>query len=425
MKLKLPFILLCLFFFQIAFSQVANPASDLHFCDNDTDGDDTNGIVQNINLESQTATILGAQNPANFTVSYHSSASDAQSGTNSLVSPYTNTIRDRQTIHARAIDNGNNNFDTTTFDIVVIPVPVINAQVELKQCDDDTDGFSNFNLTEANASISNNPGIYDFSYHMSLTDAINNANPIANSTSYTNITSTNDTVWARVMDTNGNGCFKTSQINLVVSTTTIPSSFQREFQEEDDLLDISGNNNVNNDNTDGITTFDFSSVTADITSLFPVAQQLTIAYYRNQADALSESNPIADPSNYRNIGYPNSQIIYIRVDSDVDNSCLGFGPHITLTVTPSTLSLNDENKLNATVYPNPANDELLIQLLDGIPNDLTIFLYDLQGKIIQKNKIVSNGHPKVDISKVKNGVYFIKMETNEKSLIKKLIVNHN
>ena len=46
--------------------------------------------------------------------------------------------------------------------------------------------------------------------------------------------------------------------------------------------------------------------------------------------------PLQIPANYRNIGYPVTQQIYIRVDSDLDNDCLGFGPFITLTVEPVT-----------------------------------------------------------------------------------------
>jgi hypothetical protein len=32
------------------------------------------------------------------------------------------------------------------------------------------------------------------------------------------------------------------------------------------------------------------------------------------------------------IGYPNTQNIWVRVDSDVDNACYGLGPFVTLTV---------------------------------------------------------------------------------------------
>ena len=121
----------------------------------------------------------------------------------------------------------------------------------------------------------------------------------------------------------------------------------------DDFLDINGDDNANNDNTDGITTFDFSSVTDDVTALFPPSQQLIILYYRNEADALAEQNPIDDPSSYRNIGYPSTQQIYIRVDSELDNDCLGLGPFITLNIDPVP-----------TANPVP-NLELCDDLADG------------------------------------------------------------
>ncbi|MFY0632133.1 MAG: hypothetical protein JXR05_17365, partial [Flavobacteriaceae bacterium] len=130
------------------------------------------------------------------------------------------------------------------------------------------------------------------------------------------------------------GCYRISEVTLTVSTTGIPPTFQRVFTQCDDFLDINGVDNAANNDTDGVSTFDFSSVTAEIRALFPVSQQLTITYYRNQADALAELNAIADPANYRNIGYPNSQGIYVRVDSNLDNDCLGFGVHITLNVDP-------------------------------------------------------------------------------------------
>ena len=41
---------------------------------------------------------------------------------------------------------------------------------------------------------------------------------------------------------------------------------------------------------------------------------------------------IKDITNYQNIGYPNQQNIYIRVDSKFDNDCLGLGAHISLNV---------------------------------------------------------------------------------------------
>ena len=210
-------------------------------------------------------------------------------------------------------------------DITIYPRPVLtNNVVTLKQCDDNNDGFSAFNLKEAeNSFVASTTGL-TFTYFENPTDAQNNniGVSITNPTVYTNQVVSNDVVYVRVQ--NANGCFRVGQLNLSVSTTSIPASFQKVFTVCDDVLSGS--------NTDGIATFNFSSVTSQIQTLYPVGQLLTIKYYKNQADALAEQNAITNISNYTNIGYPISQNIYVRVDSQVNNDCLGLGHQITLNV---------------------------------------------------------------------------------------------
>lgn len=209
--------------------------------------------------------------------------------------------------------------------ITIHPRPVLtNNIVTLKQCDDNNDGFSAFNLREAeNSFVASTTGL-TFTYFENPTDAQNNnvAASITNPIAYTNQVVSNDVVYVRIE--NSYGCYRVGQLNLNVSTTSIPSSFQRVFTVCDDVLSGS--------NIDGIATFDFSSVTPEIQALFPVGQLLTIKYYKNQIDALAEQNAITDISNYTNIGYPISQNIFVRVDSQVNNDCLGLGHHITLNV---------------------------------------------------------------------------------------------
>ena len=316
---------------------IANAVAAIDICDDDNDGDDLNGFVQSINLESQTSDILGGQDPGIFSVTYHESASDATNGINAITSPFSNTVAFNQTIYVRVTNSVTACYtDRTSFDVNVRPLPVISDAVELQQCDNDIDGFSAFNLNEAATDISANYMNETFEFYESLTDAQFGINPIANPTAYTNQTVTTDTVWARAISSFG--CFRISEVTLTVSTTGLPQAFQRDFNVCDDFLDINGDDNANNDDTDGVSTFDFSSVTQEVIDIFPMTQQLTVTYYRNEADALAEVNAIADPSNYRNIGYPNVQQIYIRVDSNVDNDCLGFGPFITLTVDPVPVS---------------------------------------------------------------------------------------
>ncbi|MGY8910143.1 MAG: T9SS type B sorting domain-containing protein, partial [Flavobacteriales bacterium] len=206
-------------------------------------------------------------------------------------------------------------------EIEIFDAPNINKNVSLKQCDNsDIDGFSFFNLNEVKEKIIANSENYTISFHEEKVDAENGSSEITNITNYKNEQVSIDKIWARVENTNG--CFEISEVNLFVSTTEIPAILLKEYYQCDD-----GTNT-----TDGIATFDFSDITNNIINIFPLNQQLEITYYRNEEDALAEENAIADITNYQNIGYPNQQNIYIRVDSKVDNDCLGLGAHISLNV---------------------------------------------------------------------------------------------
>lgn len=345
--------------------------SSLTFCDNTTFGTDTDGKIR-FDLTLKTTEILNGQSPSQFTITYFTDAGLS----NIIATPvnYVNT-NSTETIYVKVsnVDNANC-FATTSFTIEVFPLPIITNIVSLKQCDDNIDGFSSFNLTEANSKISANFANETFSYFETVSDAQNNVNPITNFTTYINQAVSNDVVYVRVVNTNG--CFRITQLNLSVSTTQIPANFTRNFTVCDDV--------ILGTNTDGVSSFDFSSVTPQIQSLFPIGQQLIISYYRNLQDALGEQNAIVDISNYRNTGYPNSQNIYIRVDSAVNNDCLGLGQHITLNVEripivqPQEYRFCDDNQDGQ--YPfNTTN--LQSSLLNGLTN-VSVAYYDQNNNVL-------------------------------------------
>jgi len=211
--------------------------------------------------------------------------------------------------------------------LTVEPLPTVASEVTLQQCDDDTDGFSSFNLNEATSLISSNYVNETFKFYESETDALNNtSNTISDPFNYSN--SIQNEVWA--VTTSSFGCNIVSKINLQVSTTQIPLGFHVNLTECDDFLDANGNNTVNNNDQDGITSFDLTNVNQQVLNFFPPTQQLTISYYRNETDALAELNPILDITNFRN--NPGELTVFIRVDSDVNNACLGLGEHISLQI---------------------------------------------------------------------------------------------
>lgn len=98
--------------------------TNLAYCDNDNDGDDANGIIQTIDLDSKITEVLGAnQNPNDFIVTFHRSQADADSGNGILASPYTNS-NSTETIFVR-IENRNTGCINTDsfFDVIVNPLP--------------------------------------------------------------------------------------------------------------------------------------------------------------------------------------------------------------------------------------------------------------------------------------------------------------
>lgn len=278
--------------------------------------------------------------------------------------------------------NGNSCGLTSTVAILnVLPLPAITTPINLVQCDNDTDGISAVNLRQKESFISANTATETFTYFTTQLGAETNdtsvqiQNPIAYTTG-------NTVVWFRVV--NAQGCFRTGQLNVFVSATQIPSNFLRSFVVCDDFID------AQNDNRDGISTFDFSSVTQEIINILPTTTPFTIKYYNSLANALAETDAngnsleITNPDSYRNIGSPNFQEIWVRVDSNLDNACFGLGPFIELTVEalPVTHSVPDliacDTNQNGIFAFSTTTIEL--QLLNGQnPNSVTITYTDANG----------------------------------------------
>ena len=98
--------------------------TNLAYCDDNLDGDDANGIIQSIDLDSKIPEVLGTtQNPNDFNVTFHKSKAEATSGDNPVASPYENTnaterffvrIQNQQTLCVN---------DEASFEIIVNPLP--------------------------------------------------------------------------------------------------------------------------------------------------------------------------------------------------------------------------------------------------------------------------------------------------------------
>ncbi|MFT5754316.1 MAG: gliding motility-associated-like protein [Flavobacterium sp.] len=282
-------------------------------CDNNLDGNDTNGFVT-FNLITKNAEILNGQ--SGITVTYHIDQNEADNNVNPQNNYYSNT----QLVYVRLTNNITNCYSTTSFNLVVNPLPVVTNNVNLKQCDTDTDAITDFNLTKADILISNDTSL-SFSYFTTQLNAQDNTSPITNITNYTS--PNNGAIWTRV--TNSNGCFRVVKVNLLVSTTT-PLSIVPLY-ECDVYIDS------NDPSNDGFAYFNLNDATTTILSQFPPNQNLQVSYYENETDATSGLNPITNLSNYRNT-ISNNQFVWVRIDSAINNECFGLDQYVQLIVDP-------------------------------------------------------------------------------------------
>lgn len=265
----------------------------------------------------------------NTTALYFTTRADAEANTNPMTSTVVNPTVD--TIYYLRTTSNAGCISIDEIALTVLPLPELQP-VTIVQCDDDTDGFTAFNLTVKENEINSNHEDLIFTYYISELGAetLDPSKVIIDPTNYINRELNSDVVWVRVA--NSNTCVSITEVTLEVTISSLDSNFVSKFTACDDFLDFDGNDTEKNNDQDGITYFDFSSAENEIIDLLPSGQSYSITYYTNQEDALAEENNIPDISRHRNNESPFSQFIWVRIDSDSNNACYGLGPHIALEV---------------------------------------------------------------------------------------------
>src|SRR5690606_30859208 len=158
----------------------------LEYCDPNSDG---YGIFD----LTQVIPIIESVNPAvPVTVTFHETIEDAEFNANNIamynpLTAYPNGLPYNQTIYIR-IANASGCYAVIPLQLIVHDLPQITKNVPalLEECDDDYDGITQFDLTDALADIMNTLDIslHTISYHPTENDARNNTAAIGNFTNY-------------------------------------------------------------------------------------------------------------------------------------------------------------------------------------------------------------------------------------------------
>lgn len=273
---------------------VANVATDIAVCSANT--------TYGFDLSLKDAEVLGTQDPADFQVTYFATLADAESNTDPLSTPYTNTSA-VETRYAR-IQNRHHPecFDTTSFDLVVQRAPQVNTQADWTACDTDMDGLFTFDLSKKATTIleGNDPLAYSVSFYPSQMDLDNGTNEIP--TLYTNTLSREEIFWKIQNDTYPD-CYGEGTFFLEVTSGVRahpPSSIE-----------------VCDDDNDGLFTFNLTQMENEILGTQNPAS-IQISYHPTLMDATAGTNALE--SNYTNTT-PYNETIFVRAENTADPAC--------------------------------------------------------------------------------------------------------
>ncbi|MFQ3180666.1 MAG: gliding motility-associated-like protein, partial [Polaribacter sp.] len=201
-----------------------------------------------------------------------------------------------------------------------------------------------------------------FKYFPTETAAVNGAPEVADKTSY--FVNTTGEAWVRTLS--NENCYKISKIELTVSYTP-NKPYQETFISCDDLLDTDGNNTDKNSDTDGITYFNFSIATSEITN----DEDVNVEFYETEQERTQSINKIQlsqNIANYRNKNIPNTTgnpfPIYYKLISKSNNNCQGLG-QIYLQIDPVPIA-------NTTANFDLCDDDLSGNTTDGINSGINL-----------------------------------------------------
>ena len=79
-------------------------------------------------------------------------------------------------------------------------------------------------------------------------------------------------------------------------------------------------------------------------------------------------------------------------------------------------------ELSVNLYPNPAHLEIFVSTMITESVLKTFFITDILGKEILKTKTFSPLYYRINLTSFKPGIYFLHLQANDKSCVRKFIV---
>lgn len=95
--------------------------------------------------------------------------------------------------------------------------------------------------------------------------------------------------------------------------------------------------------------------------------------------------------------------------------------HTQRGITASTLGINENKLLSFNMFPNPASDQVTIQLPTG-SDKAEVSVFDYTGRLV-KSKTITLNDTKLDVNNLSNGIYLFRVTSNNKIGAQRFIKN--
>ncbi|MDT0295939.1 PKD domain-containing protein, partial [Mesonia ostreae] len=258
---------------------------------------------------TQDTDILGAQEPAEFNITYYNTQAEADAGTGNIPDPanYPFIANTAETIFVR-VENVNKAdcYITGSFELEVNVVSIGNALTNLEECDDDNDGDGIFDLTENEVLALDvlDPASYAVTYYETQAAADLGTPEVPTPAAYENENGNPQEIFVRVESNENANCYATNSF----------------FVESFSIGEVNPVENLDICDTTGLgVDFDLTTNTALVLGIQDPAD-FAVTYYNTQAEADAGTPEIADPANYEVVN-EGSQTIFIRIENVNNTEC--------------------------------------------------------------------------------------------------------
>ena len=136
-----------------------------------------------------------------------------------------------------------------------------------------------------------------------------------------------------------------------------------------------------------------------------------------------------DDINTGKLTYKNSNTVAYS-DSfkvDIKNGANGWLPNQIINLN-STLSTNEFELANVSIWPNPTKRDINIKLDNLLTNNkVSVNIYDIQGRLINsfEYKVDSKVlYKTIDLYYIQNGLYLVEIKQDNFKATKRIIINH-